>query len=97
MAVRDVTSTPFTEHLSLDGRAAVVIGAAAGIGASVAGRLAEAGCTLVLGHHDEPGVIAFSEQLVAQRDVKALAMAVAHTPMLMTGSTLLGDGGDLAT
>jgi NAD(P)-dependent dehydrogenase (short-subunit alcohol dehydrogenase family) len=74
MAVRDVTSVPLAELFRLQGRSAVVTGAAKGIGAAVAERLAEAGCDLVLGDVDESGLSALAEGLMARHHVKVVAL-----------------------
>jgi NAD(P)-dependent dehydrogenase (short-subunit alcohol dehydrogenase family) len=72
MAVRDVSDVPLSDLLRLDGRAAVVTGAAKGIGAATAGRLAEAGANLVLGDLDEAAVGALAESLMERWPVKAV-------------------------
>jgi NAD(P)-dependent dehydrogenase (short-subunit alcohol dehydrogenase family) len=74
MAVRDVTSMPLQQLLSMEGRAAVVTGAAKGIGAATAARLAEAGCHLVLGDLDAVEVSALAERLMQQHHVKVVAL-----------------------
>jgi NAD(P)-dependent dehydrogenase (short-subunit alcohol dehydrogenase family) len=56
--VPDVTGSGLVELLSLRGRAAVVTGAARGIGAGIATRLAEAGADVVLGDVDGAGAVA---------------------------------------
>lgn len=82
MAVLDVSPVPLSRLLSLEGRAAVVTGAARGIGAGVASRFAEAGANLVLGDVDEAGVVALAGQLMQRHHVKvvALPLDVADTP-----------------
>jgi NAD(P)-dependent dehydrogenase (short-subunit alcohol dehydrogenase family) len=72
MPVRDVSAVPLAEVFRLDGRAAVVTGAAKGIGAAVAERFAEAGCNLVLGDIDEPGVTSLAEEVMSRHHVKAV-------------------------
>jgi NAD(P)-dependent dehydrogenase (short-subunit alcohol dehydrogenase family) len=74
MAVRDVSGVPVSQLLSLDGQAAVVTGAAKGIGASVAARFAEAGCSMVLGDLDEMGAASLAEELMQQHHVKVVAL-----------------------
>lgn len=63
MPIRDVTNKTIAELVSLDGQVAVVTGAAKGIGAAIATRLAEAGANLLLGDIDEPGVTAIADTL----------------------------------
>lgn len=53
MTVPDLTDRPLAQLVSLHGRRAVVTGAARGIGAAVARRLAEAGASVVVGDVDE--------------------------------------------
>jgi NAD(P)-dependent dehydrogenase (short-subunit alcohol dehydrogenase family) len=55
MAVRDVGEVPVGSLLRLDHRGAVVTGAAVGIGAAIASRLAEAGADVVVADVDEAG------------------------------------------
>ncbi len=63
MAVRDFTSTPCGELLSLPGRSAVVTGGGRGIGAAICRRLAEAGARVVVGDIDGASAEAAAEQL----------------------------------
>ena len=63
MPIRDVTDKTIPELISLEGQLAVVTGAAKGIGAATAGRLAEAGAQLLLGDIDDGGAAAVAEKL----------------------------------
>jgi NAD(P)-dependent dehydrogenase (short-subunit alcohol dehydrogenase family) len=74
MAVADVTEKSIRELMSLEERVAVVTGAAKGIGAGIAARLAEAGAHLLLGDLDEPGAGAVADDLSARFGHKALAV-----------------------
>jgi NAD(P)-dependent dehydrogenase (short-subunit alcohol dehydrogenase family) len=74
MAVRDVSDVPVAQLLTLDGRVAVVTGGAQGIGASIAARFAEAGCSVVLGDLDEKGAASVAEELVRQHHVEVVAL-----------------------
>lgn len=74
MAVEDVTGKTIAELVSLDGRVAVITGAAKGIGAAVAARLTEAGAQLILGDIDEPGVRAVADELCARYGRKSIGI-----------------------
>jgi NAD(P)-dependent dehydrogenase (short-subunit alcohol dehydrogenase family) len=63
--VADHSATPLADLLSLAGRAAVVTGAARGIGAGIAARLAEAGAEVVLADLDCEGATAAAKELEA--------------------------------
>lgn len=64
--VPDHTDAPLSDLVSLGGRAAVVTGAAQGIGAGIAARLAEAGASVVVADLDGEAAIAVAKQLEAQ-------------------------------
>ena len=53
MAVKDYSDLALGDLISLAGRTAVITGGAAGLGKAIAGRLAEAGATVVIGDIDE--------------------------------------------
>ena len=59
----DHSGRPLAELLRLDGRVAVVTGAARGLGAAIAERLAEAGARLVIGDLDHPAATAVAARL----------------------------------
>ena len=63
MAIRDVSSRSLTELISLEGRRAVVTGAARGLGAQIVRRLVEAGAAVVAGDIDAAAVDAFAHEL----------------------------------
>ena len=65
MAVPDFSSTSISDLWSLSGRRAVVTGAARGIGAGIARRLAEAGASVLVGDIDEAGAAAVAKDLNA--------------------------------
>ncbi|MDQ1515426.1 MAG: hypothetical protein QOE80_1256 [Actinomycetota bacterium] len=64
--VADHSATPLADLVSLAGRAAVVTGAARGIGAAIAARLAEAGAEVVLADLDGEGTTAAAKELEAK-------------------------------
>jgi NAD(P)-dependent dehydrogenase (short-subunit alcohol dehydrogenase family) len=64
--VADHSATPLADLVSLAGRAAVVTGAARGIGAGIAARLAEAGAEVVLADLDGEGTTAAAKELEAK-------------------------------
>jgi NAD(P)-dependent dehydrogenase (short-subunit alcohol dehydrogenase family) len=61
--VPDHSDAPLSALVSLGGRAAVVTGAAQGIGAGIAARLAEAGAAVVVADLDGQGAMAVAKQL----------------------------------
>lgn len=63
MTVRDPTDSPLAELLSLEGRVAVVTGAATGIGEAIARRLAEAGADVVVADLDGDGADAAAARI----------------------------------
>src|SRR2546423_1633754 len=62
-SVADHSTTPLAELVSLAGRAAVVTGAARGIGAGIAARLAEAGAEVVVADIDAEAAVAVAKEL----------------------------------
>jgi len=71
---RDVTGQSLEDLFSLEGRRAVVTGAAKGIGLSIAVRLAEAGASICIGDIDGPGASAAADRLSADFGVEAKAL-----------------------
>jgi NAD(P)-dependent dehydrogenase (short-subunit alcohol dehydrogenase family) len=63
MAINDVSDRSISELISLDGRVALVTGAARGIGLAVSRRLAEAGARVALGDIDETAAKEAASQL----------------------------------
>ena len=74
MAISDVKDRTIDQLMSLEGRAAVVTGAAMGIGAATAARLAEAGADLLLGDVDEAGVSAVAGGICERYGRKAVGV-----------------------
>ena len=64
--VADHSTTALADLVSLAGRGAVVTGAARGIGAGIAARLAEAGAEVVVGDIDAEGALAAAKALEEQ-------------------------------
>jgi NAD(P)-dependent dehydrogenase (short-subunit alcohol dehydrogenase family) len=64
------------ELLRLDGRCAVVTGAARGLGRAIADRLAEAGASVVLGDLDGPAASAAAEEIASAWDVPSVGVEV---------------------
>ena len=71
MPIKDVSEKSLSELISFEGRSAVVTGAARGIGAAVARRLAEAGAHVVLGDLDGKGASAAAAEIETQFGVGA--------------------------
>ena len=65
MPIADHSHRPLAELIRLDGRAAVVTGAARGLGAQIVRRLAEAGADVVAGDIDVAGVEALAAEVGA--------------------------------
>jgi NAD(P)-dependent dehydrogenase (short-subunit alcohol dehydrogenase family) len=84
MAVADVSNRSLADLLSLEGRVAVVTGAARGLGAQIVRRLAEAGADVVAGDLDLAGVQAVAAEAAAAsgRRVLAVALDVTETSSL---------------
>ncbi|MGW6401300.1 SDR family NAD(P)-dependent oxidoreductase [Streptomyces sp. NPDC055134] len=72
--VPDLTGTPIANLVSLKGRTAVVTGSAAGVGATIAERLAEAGANVVIADRDKDAAQAQADAMTA-RNWSALAVA----------------------
>jgi NAD(P)-dependent dehydrogenase (short-subunit alcohol dehydrogenase family) len=73
MAVPDLADRPLSQLISLAGRRAVVTGAAMGIGAAIAARLAEAGAAVLLADLDKPAAEAAAAQVSARHGGTVLA------------------------
>lgn len=88
MAAVDPTDTPLAELVSLEGRVAVVTGAASGIGEAIARRLAEAGADVVIADLDEAGAIAVAESIAAAGRGRAIGLAldVSKTATIRAGA-----------
>jgi NAD(P)-dependent dehydrogenase (short-subunit alcohol dehydrogenase family) len=91
MAIRDFTDVPLDGLISLSGRSAVVTGAAKGIGAAIALRLAEAGAGVILGDVDEAGVTGTAEDILRRYDVKVFGI-----PLDVRDSASVVDAADRA-
>jgi NAD(P)-dependent dehydrogenase (short-subunit alcohol dehydrogenase family) len=83
--IADVSDKSISELVSLAGRTAVITGAARGIGAAIAKRLAEAGASVLIGDVDEKGAEEAAESLRASGH-RALGMQChAHDKASVTG------------
>jgi NAD(P)-dependent dehydrogenase (short-subunit alcohol dehydrogenase family) len=74
MNIADVTSRSIAEIVRLDGRVAVVTGAAWGLGKAIARRLAEAGASLVIGDIDEAKAAATAQQIRDDFSAKVISV-----------------------
>lgn len=74
MPIADHSHRPLAELIRLDGRAAVVTGAARGLGAQIVRRLAEAGAVVVAGDIDVAGVTALAAEVSAASGRRVVAV-----------------------
>lgn len=73
MAAPDFSAAPLRALLSLEGRAAVVTGAARGLGLAIARRLAEAGAGVLLADLNEAAAASAAQAIARDFAVRALA------------------------
>jgi NAD(P)-dependent dehydrogenase (short-subunit alcohol dehydrogenase family) len=73
MAVRDVSALPLEQLISLQGRNAVVTGAAWGLGRATAFRLAEAGASVLIGDIDTDKAAATAAEIAAATGARVLS------------------------
>ncbi len=90
-AVADITSVPVSELLSLKGRAAVVTGAARGLGRAIAQRLAEAGASVMIADIDETLAVSVAADIAGTHKVDAVGRA-----MDVTSTRSISEGADAA-
>ncbi len=72
----DHTDRPIADLIRLDGRVAVVTGAARGLGAQIVRRLAEAGADVVAGDLDLAGVEALAAEVAARSGRRVIGVAL---------------------
>lgn len=73
MTPDELASRSLADLISLHGRAAVITGGGRGIGAAIAGRLAEAGADLVIGDLNEANAALVAEEVRRRFQVRAVA------------------------
>ena len=100
MAIADVSGKSITELLSLQGRVAVVTGAARGIGRASAARLAEAGATVVVADVDGDLADRVATEIAEQhgagtRAHRADVRDADDVEALVASAAALGDGIDI--
>src|SRR5215831_4837058 len=76
MNLRDVSAAPLSDIISLAGRAAVVTGAAWGLGKATARRLAEAGASVLIGDIDVEKAAATAKEIREAYGVRVLSVAM---------------------
>ena len=81
MAIPDVSDRSLLDLFSLDGRGAVVTGAARGLGAQIVRRLSEAGAGVIAGDLDVAGVEAVAAECRGG-PVVPIALDIVDTPSL---------------
>ncbi|RZI76917.1 MAG: SDR family oxidoreductase [Pseudomonas sp.] len=74
MAVRDVSTRSLTDLVSLEGRNAVVTGAAWGLGRATAFRLAEAGASVLIGDIDAEKAAATAAEIAETTGARVLSV-----------------------
>ncbi len=75
MPIKDVSDRSIARLIALNGRVAVVTGAARGIGFAIASRLAEAGAAIVIGDLDESAAIAAAARIADRHGGRAIGTA----------------------
>lgn len=83
MAIADHSHRSLVDLLSLEGRSAVVTGAARGLGAQIARRLAEAGAAVLIGDLDVAGAEAVAAEIAATAGRPAIGV---HLDVTDTGT-----------
>ncbi len=76
MSIADVSSNSIAELISLQGRVAVVTGAAQGLGKAIANRLAEAGASVLIADLKEAQAQECARELAERHNTRVLACAV---------------------
>lgn len=85
MAVRDVSALPLADLVSLEGRNAVVTGAAWGLGRATAFRLAEAGASVLIGDIDTEKAAETAAEIAGKTNARVLS---AHSDAGDTASVI---------